>query len=95
MQITSNFEWTVQIRGEKISSNRKPLCALPQVLTIVSTLMRVTECLDSMRFCPGNMDEKYFPIQAAKKGVFKNSTGKLLKQVFGLPILLTRDQGQK
>ena len=31
-----------------------------------------------MKFCPGNEDEGYFHIQAARKGIFKDSTGKML-----------------
>ena len=68
VQITGGFEWTMQIGGDKIGSDREPPSTLPQVLTTVSAVMRVIVGIDSLKFCPGNEDERYFPIQAARKG---------------------------
>lgn len=75
MNIADSFEWTLQVGAGKIESDRKPLSALPQMLTTVSAVVSVMKGMDSFRFCPGNEDERYFPIQAARKGVFKDSTG--------------------
>lgn len=77
MQVTDEFEWRMQIGQHRISSDRKPLSTLPQLLTTVSALRRVIEGVESLKFCPGNEDDKYFSVQAARKGIFKDSTGKI------------------
>ena len=41
----------------------------------MSSIRDVIKLLDSLHFCIGNADEKYFPLQDARKGVFMDSTG--------------------
>ena len=79
MQITECFEWAVQIGGNKINSGRQPLSALPQVPTTVLAVKSVLEGIDCFNFCFGNKDKKYISLQAARNGIFKDSTGKLLQ----------------
>lgn len=63
-----------------MESSRRLLSSLPQFITTVSSVLRVIEGIDSFSFCRGNEDEKYFSVQASRKGVLRDSTGTL----FGL-----------
>ena len=58
-------------------SDKEPLTRLPQVLSSVSAVRRLTDDLATLKFCPGNEDEKYLVLQEARKGVFKDATGKI------------------
>lgn len=51
--------------------------ALPQALTSVSNVLKAIEMLESLQFCTGNNDVSYFCLQAARKGRFMDSTGKI------------------
>ena len=43
----------------------------------MSAVLTVIEGMASFKFCCGNEDEKYFSVQASRKGLFKDSTGKV------------------
>lgn len=72
-----NLTWSLQIGRQQLKSNSKQLCALPQTLSSVSSVRLSVKGLESMQFCTGNEDSKYFPVQAARKGIFKNPSGEL------------------
>ena len=46
----------------------------------MSSIRDVIKLLDSLHFCIGNADEKYFPLQDARKGVFMDSTGTYIQR---------------
>ncbi len=78
VEITGDLAWSLLIGVKRIESNTKPLVGLPQMLTSVSTVRVVIEQLESLAFCKGNEDDKYFPVQEARKGVFKDPSGNSL-----------------
>lgn len=75
MEVTEELTWSLQIGQQRVESRSKHLGALPQVLTSLSNVRHSVEGLESLHFCTGNEDSKYFAVQAARKGVFKDPTG--------------------
>ena len=75
MEVKEDLSWTLQVGERRIASDNIPLAALPQTLNSVSKVRRLIEGLETLKFCTGNEDEKYFPVQAARKGLFKDPTG--------------------
>ena len=75
MEVKEDLSWTLQVGKRRIASDNIPLAALPQTLNSVSKVRRLIEGLETLKFCTGNEDEKYFPVQAARKGLFKDPTG--------------------
>ncbi len=65
----------ILVAGHCLPSDAELLAALPQNLNTVRDVKKVIDGLDSLQLCTGNDDERYFSIQAARKGVFKGSTG--------------------
>ena len=41
----------------------------------ISKVLNLMERLESLQYCTGNEDEKYFPYRRQKKGQFMDSTG--------------------
>ncbi len=75
MEVTEELTWSILIGRQQIESHSKQLGALPQALTSVANVRRSIEGLEALKFCTGNEDSRYFPVQAARKGVFKDPTG--------------------
>ncbi len=62
----------VRVQGKLIDM---PDNLLPVKLDSVHSISRAIQTLDSCNFCTGNEDERFHPLQAAKKGVFKDCAG--------------------
>lgn len=75
IEVVVDFKWTVRIGSSiRLQLNSGPLLDLPQTLNTLNQLRRVTERMESFKICTGNENEKYFPLQAARKGML-DSTG--------------------
>ena len=48
------------------------------MLTSVPSVREVIKRLEFLYFCIGNAADKYFSLQAARKELFKDSTGKIV-----------------
>lgn len=75
IEATEDLAWSLQIGQHRIDSHSKQLGALPQTLLSPTDVKRSIDGLESLHFCTGNEDARYFPLQAARKGVFKDSSG--------------------
>lgn len=76
IEVKGELDWSVLIGGSSLSSQCDVLSALPSCLCSVTNVRKVIDGLESLHYCTGNEDQKYFSVQAARKGVFKDSTGK-------------------
>ena len=70
-----DYTWLVQVGDKTVHSAGQPLSSLPQLITTVSKLIQSIHRLDGLNVCVGNADEKYHPLQVARKGVFRDPTG--------------------
>lgn len=77
IEIAIDFSWKVCVAGVGYASSSDLLATLPQVLASAGKVRQAIDGLESLYFCTGNGDEKYFSVQAARKGVFKDYTGSL------------------
>jgi hypothetical protein len=84
LHISSELHWNVRIGGVMIEADI--LNALPRTLSSAASLVEVINTLESCHFCVGNDDEKYHPIQAARKGVFMNATGEVTVKTVPLKV---------
>ena len=71
IKINEDFSWSLTSLGNVIKSC---LHQFNRITTVV-ILDNVIRFLESCHFCSGNEDKKYFPIQAKRKGLFKDSSG--------------------
>ena len=78
MEVTQDFTWTVRLQGQLIDLASTHLAALPSNLQSVANITAVLDSLDSCHFCPGNSDAKFIPLQASRKGVFRDTTSKCM-----------------
>lgn len=76
IEVKGELDWSVLIGEGRLSSDCSVLAALPHSLSSVTNVRKAISRLESLHYCTGNEDEKYFSVQAARKGVFKDSTGK-------------------
>ena len=74
LEISNDFTWTVRSLGNLVELKDKTIMCSPRI-TSVEILVNVINFLTTCHYCCGNEDEKYFSIQADRKGVFKDVTG--------------------
>ncbi len=69
-----DFSWRLLLAGHPCE---EPLdfLQLPQKLHTVQDVRKVIDNLNGLQLCAGNDDDRYFTIQAARKGTFKDHTG--------------------
>ncbi len=63
------------VAGRQLPSDAELLASLPQKLDTVGELKTLLTGLHVLKLCIGNDDERYFDIQAVRKGIFRDSTG--------------------
>ena len=72
--------WTVYIQDRQLTSTSVALQAFefPAVLTPV-TLLKYLSILEDVETCIGNPDKELMKLAAMRKGIFKDTTGKMQK----------------
>lgn len=72
LEICEDFTWVVRSQGNMIELSDT---SLPSTLTTVACVVEAVKFLQSCHFCCGNEDKRFYPLQAERKGMFKDITG--------------------
>ena len=76
IKMVDDFSWSLQVYGHPIESHTcSILSAVPQHLVSAELVGQFALQLEHCSVCPGNSDEKFFSLAAAKKGTFMSHTG--------------------
>ena len=82
LEILPDFSWSFHIHGKSLDLTRTHLDPQPKKLQSAIALSSLLMAIDSSHYCTGNEDERFFPLQAARKGVFKDASGNFSTEIF-------------
>ena len=89
--VREELKWTILIHGNELHQiANTPLSNIPLILG--PPLNKLITTLDEASVCPGNPDEQYAPMVAARKGVFLSANGEeKVRLEKDFPVMLNGD----
>ena len=74
--IAHDLSWVVRFQDKEVkSSSTHLLQSVCQKLSTVNKVIQLIECVDTIRACPGNPDEKFHILIERRQGVFRGHSG--------------------
>ena len=65
------------MHGKILDLTQTHLDPKPTQLRSAVEVSSLLQAIDTCHYCNGNEDERFFPLQAARKGVFKDASGNI------------------
>ncbi len=79
VRVQEDFTWLLFCCGQQIHPERcQVLGGVPTYLSSMAAVTDLLRLVDGIQVCIGNPDERFLPVVTSRKGVFIDSTGRML-----------------